>query len=589
LSTSGTAARALALVAVSALGLTACATSGSGTSNSSTTGSTASATTANTTITAAHEQEFGSYNNNTADQNAVKNTVVLNQVLRGFWFFGTDGTVQPDKEFGTFEKTSDNPLTVKYTINDKAVWSDGTPISCADLVLSWAANSNQFPTGKKNEDGSEGQVFSTAGSTGYEDANVPECNKGDKTATVTYKRPFADWNSLFAAGAILPAHVLEKQSGVSDIIAAVKTALQSKDVSGLTKAGAFYNTGWIFKAGQYKADIAPSAGPYQVTQWQGGQSLTMTANPKWWGTPPASKTVVVRFIAQDQQAQALQNGEVQVIQPQPNADLLAQLKNIGNQVNIQNKDQFTFEHYDFNFRKGNVFTDAKVRQAFAKCLPRQTIVDNLIKPVNPNAVVLNSLYALPFQPNYQAFASSNGSQAYNQVDIAGAKQLLTDAGKSGATVRIGYQTPNPRRSKEVALVRDSCGQAGFKIVDAGQSDFFGNGLANGNWDVALFAWSGSAIVTSNSSTYVTGGGNNNGKYSNPQVDQLTKQLNAELDPAKQAQIQQQLDKIVFVQDLASIPAFAFPGVLAADKKIKGVEYNPSQSDITWNMDKWSAQ
>ena len=189
MSTSGTAARAIALAAVSALGLAACATSSSGTSNSSSsTGSTASATTKNATITAAHEQEFGAYNNNTADQNAVKNTVVLNQVLRGFWYFGTDGTVQPDKEFGTFEKTSDNPLTVKYTINDKAVWSDGTPIECSDLVLTWAANSNQFPTGKKNPDGTEGQVFSTAGSTGYEDMNVPQCNKGDKTVTVTVER-----------------------------------------------------------------------------------------------------------------------------------------------------------------------------------------------------------------------------------------------------------------------------------------------------------------------------------------------------------------------------------------------------------------
>jgi ABC-type transport system substrate-binding protein len=586
LSTSGTAARVIALAAVSALGLAACATSSSGTSNSSSTGSTASATTANATITAAHEQEFGAYNNNTVDQVAVKNTVVLNHVLRAFWYYGTDGTVQPDKDFGTYQKTSDNPLTVKYTINDKAVWSDGTPIECSDLVLTWAANSNQFPTGKKNADGTEAQAFSTAASTGYEDANVPQCNKGDKTVTVTYKRPFADWNSLFgAAGTILPAHIVEKQSGVSDIIAAVK----NKDMPSLIKAGNFYNNGWVFKAGQYKTELAPSAGPYQVSKWQGGQSITLTANPKWWGTPPKTKNVVIRFISQDQQAQALQNGEVQIIKPQPNPDLLAQLKNIGNSINIENHDEFTYEHYDFNFRKGNPFADLKVRQAFAKCLPRQTIVDNLIKPVNPKAQVLNSLYAEPFQPNYQKFVSSNGSQIYNQVDIAGAKQLLADAGKPTVTARIGYQTPNPRRTKEVALVRDSCGQAGFKIVDAGQSDFFGNGLSNGNWDVALFAYSGSAIVTGNSTQYVTGGGNNNGKYSNPQVDALTKQLNGELDPAKQADLQAQLDKIVFTQDLQSIPAFAFPGVLAWSKKIQGVEYNPSQSDITWNMDKWSAQ
>ncbi len=85
MSTSGTAARAIALAAVSALGLAACATSSSGSSSSSST-SGAAATTKNTTITAAYEQEFGAYNNNTADQNAVKNTVVLNKVLDGFWY-----------------------------------------------------------------------------------------------------------------------------------------------------------------------------------------------------------------------------------------------------------------------------------------------------------------------------------------------------------------------------------------------------------------------------------------------------------------------------------------------------------------------
>ena len=54
------------------------AASGGSTTNSSS----AQTTTANKTIKYAYEQEFGSYNNNTADQNASKNAVVLNEVLR---------------------------------------------------------------------------------------------------------------------------------------------------------------------------------------------------------------------------------------------------------------------------------------------------------------------------------------------------------------------------------------------------------------------------------------------------------------------------------------------------------------------------
>src|SRR3954447_11043000 len=135
--------------------------------------------------------------------------------------------------------------------------------------------------------------------------------------------------------------------------------------------------------------------------------------------------------------------------PQVNPDLLNQLKQIGPTIKVESHDQFLFEHLDFNFRKGNPFADLKVRQAFAKCVPRQTIVTNLVKPSNPNAVVLDSLYALPFQPNYKDYTSGNGSSAYNQQDIAGAKALLQQAGKTTIPVRIGYQTPNPRRTQEV--------------------------------------------------------------------------------------------------------------------------------------------
>ncbi len=565
------------LIASSALVLTAC---GSKSATSPTTSGSAGASTAPVTISYAYEQEFGAYNNNTADQNASKNAVVLNEVLRSFWQYSPDGKVQPDTEFGTFEKVSDSPLKVKYTFNAKAVWSDGVPIDCKDAWLTWAANSNAYPTGAKDKDGNVLYYFSTAGSTGYEQTDPPECNNGDKSFTITYKTPFADWNSLFGNASILPAHIVEQQTGVTDLIAALKAKVPAT----LKKIGDFYDTGWIFKPGQFNAAISPSAGPYVIATWQAGSSLTLKPNPKWWGTPPRSETIVFRYISQDQQSQALQNGEVQVMDPQPNPDLLQQLKGIGPSVQVSTHDQFTFEHYDFNFH--GEFANKDLRVAFAKCLPRQTIVDNLIKPLNPDAKVLESRYLLPFQPAYDAVAASAGGSAYDKVDIAGAKAILTRLGKVGVQVRIGHNTPNPRRTSEVALIRASCDQAGFKIVDAGQDDFFGNGLANGNFDVALFAWSGSALVTASNSTYVTGGGNNNGHYSNPQVDALIQKLNQELDPDTQQQLIGQIEKLLW-DDVATIPVFAFPAVLATAANVQGVQYNASQSDITYNVSQWS--
>ncbi len=47
---------------------------------------------------------------------------------------------------------SKDPLTIKYTINDDAKWSDGVPVTAADLVLPWIAQSGKYNTGEVTTD-----------------------------------------------------------------------------------------------------------------------------------------------------------------------------------------------------------------------------------------------------------------------------------------------------------------------------------------------------------------------------------------------------------------------------------------------------
>lgn len=133
------------------------------------------------TVVYAAEQEFASYNNNTADQNAFRNTLVLNGVLQGFWQFNPAGFAEPNENLGTYDLISEDPQTVEYVINDDAVWSDGTPVACADMLLSWAANAGFYQSGETSEDGDPLPLFSTAGTAGYEDWAKPDCNVEDKT------------------------------------------------------------------------------------------------------------------------------------------------------------------------------------------------------------------------------------------------------------------------------------------------------------------------------------------------------------------------------------------------------------------------
>jgi len=572
LSTMRTGVKALALLTGSVLALSACATSSSGGSGG--TSASSSATTAPVTVTWAYEQEFTGYNANTTTGITSANIAVLNQVVRGFWQFDAKGDIAPDTEFGTYQKTSDSPLTVKYTINPKAVWSDGTPINCDDISLAWLANSGV--TGAKG--------FAAAGTAGYEDMNKPDCKGTDQTFTITYKKVFADWSSEFGVGVILPAHIVEAQAGMTKKFTDYVDTPTSPE---LAKAIAFYNTGWDINPGAVKPAIMPSSGPFKIDSAVAGQSLTEKANDKWWGTPPKASTIVFRIIAGNAMAQALQNGEANIMKPQPQVDIVNQLKALGNKVKVTFGDDFTQEHLDFNI-KGE-FKDVRTRQAFALCTPRQQIVDNLVKPLNPNAKVMESRFIFPFQPTYADFITGIGSDAYDKVDIAKAKSLLAAAGKTGMTVRIGWRKdpePNKRRVDTIALIQASCNQAGFKVVDKGTPTFFDKELPAANFDVALFGFSGSTLVTQNKAIFGTGQGQNPQGYTNPKVDALLDQLDQTTDPDQQVKLMKQADTILWT-DMMSLPLFPFAAVMATTANTSGVTYNPTSADLTWDAYNWT--
>jgi len=522
------------------------------------------------TFTYAYEQEWQAYNTGTAATNASQNGIPMNRVLLGFWYFAPDGSVAPDTDFGTYEKVSDDPLTINYSFADDAVWSDGDPIDCDDAYLAWYSNTGRTKT------------FKTISTDGYEDIKTVQCADGDKDFTVVYDKPYADWVANF--GSILPAHVVEKQAGIDDLI----KAIDDNDPK-LDAAGDFWTKGWVFKPGELPdPSLIPSSGPYKLSKWESGNSLTLAANENFYGDAPLADTVVIRFIAATSQAQALENGEIQAMDPQPNPDLQKQLEQLGDSIVFETKDQFTWEHYDFNFK--GAFGDKALREAFALCLPRQTIVDNLIKPDNPDAIVLNSRYFLPFQPDYQEVADAITPAEYATQDIAKAKQILEDANAVGTQLRLGYILPNDRRAAEAQLVIDACGPkgAGFDVVDEGDKTFFNadGALVTGNFDVALFAWAGSPLVTGSSSIYVTDGGSNYGKYSNKKVDELINTLNQTSEPDAQKQIIIEMETIIW-NDLATIPVFAFPGIVAYQANAQGVEYNATQAGLTWNMQDWT--
>src|SRR5690606_25679117 len=113
---------------------------------------------------------------------------------------------------------------------------------------------------------------------------------------------------------------------------------------------------------------------------------------------------------------------------------------------------------------GSLFAESpELREAFALCVPRQNIVDNLIKPLDPEAVVMNAREVFPFQESYQEVVDASYEGQYDEVDLERSAQLVEESGESNLDVRIGYSSPNPRRSETVAMIKSSCDEAGFNI------------------------------------------------------------------------------------------------------------------------------
>ena len=544
------------------------------------------------TITYSLPDHFTSYNNGTAEDNLTSNQYATNQVIPNVSYFDDKGGTSINKELVDVQKTSDSPLTVVYKFNPKAVWDDGSPIGCDDMYLYWIANNGALKT--TDSSGKQISLFATASTTGFDQIKSVDCSADGKTVTYTYSAPFVDWLGIVTDQGFVPAHVVAAKAGLASA-ADIRKAYEAQDAATLKKVADFWNTGFKTDKG-VDPTVDLSGGPFKISEYVPDQSVTLVRNDKYWGTPAKADKIVMRIITDDTAAaQALANGEVQVIQPQPDPDLLNQLHGLSG-VTTSVNGGFTFEHFDVNFQTP-LFQDKAVRQALAYCVPRQDMVDKLIKPLDPNAKILQNRMFEPFQAAYK---DTSGGQ-YDKVDIAKAKSTLEAAGytmngnvyeKGGQKVEFKLMhKDNARRSSEMQLIQASCAQAGISVVDDSDPKW-STRLGAGQFEAVVFAWQGNPLLSAQVAEYKTPPDKTNllsnyQYYSNPQVDKLLDQVVGETDQTKAADLLNQADTIMW-QDLNSIPLFQFPDITAHSNSVTNVIYNPSQQGPTWNVQQWAA-
>jgi peptide/nickel transport system substrate-binding protein len=540
-------------------------------------------------LTYALDENIPGFNiNTTADSE-----FVLQEVMNLVWpqVFIVNAKLQPilNTQLVTSAKqTSTSPQTIVYTINPAAKWSDGSPIDAEDFIYNYAAQSGLSKytdiTKKPFDDASNtgySQMKSVTGSApaggaACTSATIPgigtfACANG-KTVTVVYSTPFADWRSLF--GDLVPAHVAAK-------------------------------VGWNTGFQNWKNVLSGSW--YTFSKYTANQFLVLKKNPKYWSKPGVLNTITFQiFNGDDQVVSAMQNNEVQVINP-----LEVSLTAVQQADKLTGVDQsliggLEFQHIDFN--ESDPYLAIKgVRQALAYAIDRKQIVQRTVGEYDKKITPLDSRVLVPGQTGFKA----NGA-AYDTVNDAKAKSLLTAAGMTLGSDGYFHPKTGPQAGKDLTftiqstsgdelrsnieeLVQADLQKVGVKLIihNEDAATLFGTTLPQGQYQITLFAWVATPFISGNLSIYCsyTKGaacGQNWVHYKNPAVDTLMNAGATATSTGTETKDFNAADKILW-NDMVTLPLFQAPVLTVWSKSYGNIVPNPSSVGITWNAQTWGVK
>jgi len=284
---------------------------------------------------------FGSLNAATAAGTTPGSTMVRGLVQTGFFTTDDDGTIVANTSFGTVEKISDAPLTVQYTIATDATWSDGVPVTSADLLLEWAARSGQLDEivpvvggdGRVPEppDADQSVAFWAASPALVHVQAIP--TTGAQTLTLVYSTPVADWATALDVN--VPAHVVGRLAldgrrgsptpttalGWADLVA---SAIVSVDRDALVPVSRQWRSFGTREALAADPGLAVTTGPYRIAEVS-DERVEMVLNEHYTGERPGSVATVVVRTDLDPLAQlrAVRSGTVDLAVPMSTPDVRA--------------------------------------------------------------------------------------------------------------------------------------------------------------------------------------------------------------------------------------------------------------------------
>lgn len=505
------------------------------------------------------------YNTNTVVGAASAGAQAFARTLTGFGYHGPDGQVVADHDFGTVSVVGASPLVLDYQIADNAVYSDGKPVTCDDMVLAWAAQSGRFPG------------FDAASRAGYADIAGIECAQGQKKARVSFApdRSIVDYTQLFGATSMMPSHVIADRLHVD-----VTAALLDNDMQAAAPIAQLWNTVWDLKPGLKPDDLRtrfPSSGPYRIASITDRGAVQLTANDKWWGPKPNVTLITVTPQGADIQDR-ITNSSVDVVDVATGSS-----GTLSAPDNYERTDSASAGVEQLIFAPHGPLAQPPARRAFALCTPRDAIAHDAAVPI------ANSRLSPATEDAVAQADGAADAARFSKADPAAARDAL---GGKPLAARIGYQGPNAQLAAIVGNIIKSCAAAGITVTNPTLDTPAREALRDGKIDVLLASTGGAAGSGSTGSSAMdaynlhTGNGNNLSGYSNAQVDEVIAGLAVTADAGERAGLLQKAAPTLW-GDMPTLPLYRQQRTLLVSKKLSAVSANSTRWGAGWNMDRWT--
>lgn len=466
---------------------------------------------------------------------------LVGRVYPGAFVNGPEGQRIPNTDLVEARALPGAPMRVEYQITDKAVYSDGQPVTCDSFLLAQVAATSR-------------PLFDSYNPL-MDQIDTINCQPGNKTATVVFKGNFGPrWRYLFSGGTLLPAHAIAAKANMS--LADLNTALHNRDLPRLQQVAQVWNSG--FDLGKFDPALQVSSGPFLVQSVAPDGAVTLVRNDKYYGEPAVLDKLIVYPKGTDLHKLA-DAGNLHIAEADSKTDTNWIDRNDNkNPYIVKANPGVLAEH--LILASAGVLADQADRQAFAACVDQAAVAQASSKE---SGVEVQPVALRTIRPGDSiATHLKEISDQHLGVNIDQAKKL------TGKTIRIGYFAPDKRKMAMVAAIKASCEPAGITILDVSNE---------------------AASVSNLPFSYQDEDGVD--QATDGKADAVLQALDPQFsfpyvaNPASDIEVARREENLSW-DYTRTIPLAVQPRVLVLNKSVEGIAENTDLFGVGWNMDRW---